>query len=793
VTATAARFRLATLAPLLVLSALLALVVADGPTVLRLTLAVAGVTVAAGAPIVGLLSLPRTAARRLLVVGASLTVAVLVSGILVLAGNLTATTGAVSLWIVSLVATGARVMARESVEADPRGAGVLGWWRRWSADLAAAPRRSVLLTAAAAVLWIVALVVVEPRGAGDVGMITAFPAPWWLGIALLLAAFVGHVRLGVRPALALLQVGLLLAFLYVIMTIAEPYARIPTSYTHVGLVDYIVRDHRIASSFDGRYSWPGSLALGAMLTQLAGVESSAAFVRWAIPAFTALWALAVYVVATAYASPQDGRWTHPARRATPWIAVWLFLLLNWVGQDYWSSQALNFFLVLVAIGAVATWLPRRPRGAGTPPFLPDEQPAPLTGGQRAGLFLIVVAIAAVVASSHQLSPFMLTGALVALWLVDRRDIRFLALLAGVLTLTWVSWGAMAYWLNHLSILTDDVGEVGDVVTAGTAARIAEGSSGRQVVLAVRLLVSMTAWLGAAGCFILVLRRHRPAITVAALVGVPFGAVAMQEYGGELGLRIFLFSLPFVALLQAEGVRRFVQARWQRPAAAAAAGVVAAALLVPAFVVARYGNEKFEQVYAEDVAVVEEFYRVAPPGAVVLGNNTSNPFRGGPFHDYEPAEFEGLGHPDEVDVEARLREAGIGDGYVIVFESGIQEALLREGAAPGWERDLHEELIGFGATERFRQGRAALYEFHLEGVEPDPGNPARTDRSLASPAVRSRLDRPALAVVAAVLVFLLVAGARQIAGRRRFGWSDLVAWVGVHAVVAIVFARFLAFT
>src|SRR5690606_18972448 len=38
-----------------------------------------------------------------------------------------------------------------------------------------------------------------------------------------------------------------------------------------------------------------------------------------------------------------------------WLGVWFFFLANWVGQDYFSPQALNFFMHLVIVAVCLTW------------------------------------------------------------------------------------------------------------------------------------------------------------------------------------------------------------------------------------------------------------------------------------------------------------------------------------------------------------------------------------------------------------------------------------------------------
>lgn len=786
-TALAPRLPIAKFIPLLALTSQLALVLSDGPTVVRMPLAVIATTVATGAPIVGMLRLPRSTARTLLTIGSGLAMSVLVSEVLLLGGRLTATSTAVALLGLNGLLT--LVWVWHGGPVDPRVP-----VQERLARARRAPWLPTFITATTIPLWVASALYMRPRLAGEAGLVNVLPPSWWIGVMLVTLAFLIHMRTGLNVPLAVVQVGMLVAFLYVVVTVSEPFARIPTSYTHVGLVDYLVRDGQITSYFDARYSWPGSLSLGAMITQLAGAESSAALAKWALPMFVALWALAMHSLASAVLTPRSVSTATEGLPELPWIATWVFLSLNWVGQDYLSSQALNFFLLLVVVTAVLTWFPRRRGQSRFPGLLPGQQPPPLDATQRLGLFLVLSAICAAVASSHQLSPFVLTGALTVLWLVDRRDVRWLPLVAGVFTLVWLSWGAEDYWVGHLSRLTESVGEVGDVVSAGTSARASEATLGRRLVLATRLLLSAGAWVLAAATAYLSWRTRRETwrLTVAALGLVPFGAIAFQEYGGELGLRIFLFSLPCIAVMLTPTIDRSLLKRRRRPLVAALVAMMVVGTIASAFVLARYGNEQFEQVYEEDVAVVQEYYRIAPPGTLVIGNNTSNPFRMGPYDDHRPRKVQWLAQPEQVDVEDALRDAGADEGYVLITEAGIKEAVLRQGASSGWEDRLHEQLMSMGAVEVFRQGRAALYEFTIDNAA-EPTAAPKPPRSLASEFVRNVLGLPALFVALALTTLIVVAGALHAARRRQDALVFAIGCAGTFGLVGIVAARFVAMT
>jgi hypothetical protein len=750
-------------------TSMLALLVAiDGPTTIRLPLALLSALLTPGLPVVALLRLRPSAASFALAIAVSLAATAIVSETLLLAAQLSAGHGAVALLAVSAPFV-AWAWQRDREHRWPD-------WRLGRPAVAPDQRRLLALTGSAAVCAVVSCLTLDPGSAGDLGLVTSLPVVWWLGFGLLSFAFVAHLREGVRPALAAVQIGLLVAFLYAVVTVAEPYARIPTSYTHVGIVDYLVRDGSITSFFDARLSWAGSLGSGALLTQLSGAESSAAFVRWAIPVVVGLWALAVFALARSF--------TRSSR--IPWIATALFLICNWVGQDYWSSQAVGFFMTITAVAAVTTWMPRRVfRGRGR--YLPFEQPDEVVGtsAQTVGLTGAVLLITTALACSHQLSPFILLGFLFVLWLADRRDIRLLPLAAAAIVVIWFSWFAEAYWIGHLQKVTNDVGDVGGVVSRGTFDRIQDAATGRQVVLGTRLALSGAVWLAAGIWSIVSLRRGRLALLPCALLAAtPFASVALQSYGGELGLRIFLFSLPFASILLADAIsrlRRLPLTNWRR--------VVLAGLLlvtVAAFLTARYGNERFEQAYREDIHLVQHFQRVAPAGSSIIGTNTSNPFRMLPYRSYRTYGAPLLEHPELVASRDVLRATGVSEGYIAVFRAAATEARLRRAARVQWDLELRDQLLELGAEQIFRDGRAALYHYELAGVPPGPPEPEKISPDVGR-RTRTLLKYPAFVLALGGLVILIAACLTHAAGRRwRAGVPDFAA-VGAIVVIGVLTA------
>ena len=89
----------------------------------------------------------------------------------------------------------------------------------------------------------------------------------------------------------------------------------------------------------------------AVFTELAGFESLREYANWAPVLSNVLWLSGLMIVTSA--------WTSDRRLLA--LTAWFFVLTNWVGQDYYSPQALAYFLHLVILGLCLRWF-----GVATP-------------------------------------------------------------------------------------------------------------------------------------------------------------------------------------------------------------------------------------------------------------------------------------------------------------------------------------------------------------------------------------------------------------------------------------------
>jgi hypothetical protein len=535
-------------------------------------------------------------------------------------------------------------------------------------------------------LWAQVIDDVNPREINDLGLISVLPGQIIVAFVLLTVSFC--LLLHRRPLhvpIALLHVGLLVVMLYGMTTFIEEVPRFAVSWRHAGVADYIVQHGRVDPSIDAYFNWPGFFALAALFTKLAGFQSPLSFASNAPIYFNLLYVGAVTMILRAATS--DAR--------IVWLGTWIFLIGNWVGQDYFSPQALSYFIHLVVLGLLLTWF-RRERYRSADGDDADSMLLPSgSAWQRVGLLTVAIFLFASIVPSHQLTPFATIGAAIALVLFRRTTARGLPLLMVVLLVTWVSFAAVAFLSGHLARLASDVGNVSGNTSANVSARLT-GSADHLFVLRIRLVMTGALWgLAMLGATRRLARGHRD-VTFAVLALAPFPLLVLQGYGGEMLLRVYLFSLPFVAFFVATLFFPSLASRssWTTTAMAA---LVSIAVLV-SFFYARFGNEKVNQFTEQELQVVDQLYRVAPKGALLVAGSVNVPWRSQGYNDYryltltKVAADEAQPLPRLRDLLAAMRRPRAGCAFVIFSRSQRTYTDLLGIWPPGTLTDLERQVF-----------------------------------------------------------------------------------------------------
>ena len=534
----------------------------------------------------------------------------------------------------------------------------------------------------------------DPGKVGGLGLITVTPWPIFALAFVLSLSFATLLRMRSPPTLALLAHVAALAFLLPgLPGLLEQYPRFGTAWLHVGFIQaMIVHQHPIVG-LDARFSWPGFFTAIAAVVGMAHLGNALGLIRWTPLILNLAYALPIFVIARALLGSTS--------RA--WLAVWLFILTNWVGQDYFSPQGMGYFILLAVIAVVLVGFHRSdPPIAGKrlrailvrvgDPARPDSLPlAPLQQ-----FAVLVIGVLAVVALSmeHQLTPVVLGVDVVALVLVRQTSARFFAIAVVVSVIAWISYGAQAFWLGHLSAI---FGTGGAQAVQSTVTNRISGSQAHQLVVYERLGFAFAVWFVAGVATLRGYLRRSPVPAAALTLALaPAVVLAAQSYGGEAGLRVYLYTLPFMLIVAVGGLADLF--RRAKLSTVLAIGVLSAAI-VPLMLVARFGNEQFEQVTAGDVAAARYVYATARPGSsiVSVAPNAILGYRGLAAYQYppvEPGDF-AFTRPSQLLAAINIDPRGT---YVLVTPAQVAYAVVNDGMPVNWGAQLVRRL---DQSSRFR--------------------------------------------------------------------------------------------
>ncbi|HEX4817448.1 MAG TPA: hypothetical protein VFV66_32305 [Nonomuraea sp.] len=625
----------------------------------------------------------------------------------------------------------------------------------------------VLLVLEGLIMYVLALKVppgpmrgVNPDDIDGLGLVSALPATAFIAILIMIVSFFVTVAQSTdRKFLLLFQIAAITFALHGAGALVAEEPRFPTAYIHAGFVEFISRTGETAISIDARMGWPGFFALFAFVTKAAGISDLTPILQWTPLVSNLLYLLPFVLILRQVVATTRARW----------FAALLFVLVQWIGQDYFSPQGFTFALYLAFVAILLRWFGRvEPR---TKPIAPKGlrrllgrldamTPGELanTGTFRADkllMFLMLLALFIASVASHQITPFMMLGLVTAFLLFKRTSLTWaLPFALGMVVLAWISYMTVGFWASQIDTIFGGLGNILQNLRSNTGDRIEGSDPAHAMVLQARLgILVVILGLAAAGLF----RRLRRGVfdrSALILLCVPVLALALQSYGGEIGLRIYMFALPGACLLAAYAffpnlpadsadVREETVPLRRRnvrfdPQLTRKVSVVLAAcfavLFAFAFLLARYGNEKFERVTAGEVAAMHYVYDHDKPSARVLylvpkeGPEVTPTMPWGE-RDIEIVSFnqQALVHKDPTkiaDAVQELREAPR-NSYLMVSRGQVSYLQLNEGFPEDWGERFRAALDASPDLRRvYANEDAALYTWKkfVRGTEIPEPNP-----------------------------------------------------------------------
>lgn len=633
------------------------------------------------------------------------------------------------------------------------------------------------------------------------GLISVLPVVSLAGLALLICAFAA--MLGRPRPVPLVLAAMLIAVVVCldgVTAIVEPLPRFATTYQVYGFVNYVRQTGMVAPGLTAYFSWPGFFALIAFGARAAGTHSLLGLLSWWPVIIDALILVPFMMITRALRISWRARW----------LAALLMCVGNWVGQDYFSPQSFNFLLYLAFLAIVLTFFagPAKPRPGSR--WIPGERPAAEAGTtQRVLLLILLAGIFTASTISHQLTPFLVIAACAGLVIAGRCTPRGLPVLLAVIVIGWISYATVGYWSGHLPTIFGQIGKLGGTINSSVGERLTGTPLHEFPVYGRVVLAGLIIALACAG----LLRRWHGRVSDRALMVLlvaPLSIAALQNYGGEIALRIFLFVLPAAAVLAAclffpqtgDEEPRGPAAReapaaagggGRKPMAAVVAGGMAAVLLAGLFVLSRYGNEAFEQIPRGDKAAMDYIYNHAHGETSVLwlsrpAGVNATPQMPWQYRDLAGVEFVSGNSPrdpsDTAGVVADLKRLGRG-AYLIV--TATEATFIRQTASfpPDWARRIRASLAGHTDVRAVVANKdAAVYQARLPASAPRARSNLRLSASFTGATAWTPAGLAALGL--AVLLLGALEVVRQVRPDRR-RLMRLLALASCPAVLLLLIA------
>ena len=475
--------------------------------------------------------------------------------------------------IVGAVAVGIHVQACRRALAGLRGSEV---FRSLRSGWTTAFDISIACTVGGTVLWCVAALNRGHIVPGIGGFLPVISPLWYAGLVLLLVGIVlARGKSEVHAGFALVS---LVAALTLTPALVYGLPRSQSAAKHVDLVQMILSAHHLDPGVNIYEAYSGFFSAVAWVCDLAGIHNSLGLAT--------CWPFVVGLVGLAELRFFFGRLINSSYRI--WVGMTLVVLVNAIGQDYFSPQSVGFVLVLGVYGLA----------------LGDDCPG-LSNRMRIGLLVFAGCSLAV---THELSPYVAGGVLIIL--VIFRAVRPWYIPATCL-LPAVLWAVLNRGLLAGYVTLHDIGNLSNftppktIATPGLQRLPIVNESSHALLLGLLVLISLAA-LGFA-------RTVRRPQTWGFMISSGLGLIIISvvPYSQEGIFRSALFGIPWLALVAMEALPSSPP-RWT----SAVFGAVSVGLL-GTYLVAMFGLDNATVIRPGDLQALQFYQAHAPASSYIL--------------------------------------------------------------------------------------------------------------------------------------------------------------------------------
>ncbi|HEX6448995.1 MAG TPA: hypothetical protein VF060_06005 [Trebonia sp.] len=408
------------------------------------------------------------------------------------------------------------------------------------------------------------------------GFLPVISPLWYVGLVLLLAGIA--LARGKSEVHAMFALVSLVAALTLTPALVYGMPRSQSAAKHVDLVQLILSAHHLDRGINIYDAYSGFFSAIAWVCDLAGIHDSIGLAT--------CWPFVIGLAGLAELRFFFGRLINSSYRI--WVGMTLVVLVNAIGQDYFSPQSVGFVLVLGVYGLV----------------LGHDWPG-LSNRMRIALLVFVGCSLAV---THELSPYVAGGVLIVL--VIFRAVRPWYIPATCL-LPALFWAAFNWQLLTHFVTLRDIGDLSNftppktIATPGLQRLAIVDESSHALLLGLIVLISL-AGVGFA-------RTVRRPQTWGYMISSGLGLIVIGAipYSQEGIFRSSLFGVPWLALVAMEALPSSPP-RW----ASAVFGAVSVGLL-GTYLVALFGLDNANVIRPADFQAIQAYQAHAPASSYIL--------------------------------------------------------------------------------------------------------------------------------------------------------------------------------
>ncbi len=443
-------------------------------------------------------------------------------------------------------------------------------------------RLSLLLTFIACVLWSLSLANPD-LVINRYGLVSSYPVIFFIALALLtLAGALLWTSREPHPWLCILQILLLIVSLYLTPFIIEGTARFSAGYQNYGFVDDILRNQHLYPQGIWYHNWPGAWLFDTAIFQITGLKDPTIIMGVYNTVAQSLFLLPLFLIFRALRSDKMQYF---------WVFAWIFTLINWTNQEYFSAQSPAYLLMLFVIAVML----RNP-----------EKQSPVFNVLALTLFISTIIV------THLITAIVTILVVVILYFVWRKKDYILLVLLLFCMGAWTLYGSYDQMQKSLPEFISQAFRLDLIYQFSFSQRFANSSPEHSFINNSRVLfTALFLLLGFLGFVLMRKEKHfsRSNLSMLAIVVPPIFLIPILVYSGEFIIRVFFFILVPIAFFTARLMeRKYVMAGL----------LVVMIAAVPLHILTHYGNELLDRIPSSELAFTDYMYDNADSG-YVLGN------------------------------------------------------------------------------------------------------------------------------------------------------------------------------